>query len=142
MIRAAALVAALALTLSACGEDDEAPISEAETELTIVLDGDGDGGEEAVEAAVQCPGADAPPAACGAIAELPEDPTAPVPAQTPCTEIYGGPDTVRIEGTLEGEPVDAELTRGNGCEIERFERFTPLLRSLFPDYRPGEALSP
>ena len=43
---------------------------------------------------------------------------------------------------LEGEDVDAELTRANGCEIERFERFAAVLQALFPDYRPGAALKP
>ena len=63
-------------------------------------------------------------------------------AQTPCTEIFGGPDIATIQGTLRGEPVEAELTRANGCEIERFDRFTPMLRELFPGYRPGSALAP
>ena len=29
------------------------------------------------------------------------------------------------------------FTRANGCEIDRFDRITPLLRELFPDYEPG-----
>ena len=45
-----------------------------------------------------------------------------------------------LAGTIDGEPVDARLTRANGCEIERFDRFAKLLMQLFPDYEPGGAL--
>ena len=132
------------LALSAgCGDDDESDSTAAEsTELTISLDIDGPGGDPAQKAELACPGTNAPPEACAAIEELPDDPAAPVPADTPCTEIYGGPDVVTIEGTLNGEPIDAELVRANGCEIERFDRFVPLLAELFPDYTPGQALRP
>jgi hypothetical protein len=81
-------------------------------------------------------------AACRAVEELPPNPAAPTPPDVACTELYGGPDVARIEGSLEGERMDAELTRANGCEIERFDRWTPLLRELFPGYRPGEAIAP
>ena len=56
---------------------------------------------------------------------------------TACTEIFGGPDTLSLEGTIEGEDVDVDLTRANGCEIERFDAAVPLLQALFPDYEPG-----
>jgi hypothetical protein len=104
----------------------------------ITLDPDGKGGERTLEEIVTCPGGDAD--ACDAIAALPADPAAPVPPQTACTEIYGGPDTLALQGRINGEPVDARLNRGNGCEIDRFERFTPLLNVLFPDYEPGSAI--
>ena len=63
-------------------------------------------------------------------------------ARHACTEIYGGPDEVTLEGTIGGEPVDATFTRANGCEIDRFDRITPLLEELFPDYKPGASLAP
>jgi hypothetical protein len=137
------LAAAVALTAgTGCGdgESESSPIED--TDLTITLDGDGPGGEPAEEANVECPGADAPPTICEAIEDLPEDPAAPVPADTACTEIYGGPDVVTIEGTLKGQPIDTRLTRENGCEIERFERFAGVLAALFPDYEPGSAAVP
>jgi hypothetical protein len=138
----AALAATLALGLAACGSDDDStgPSATGSTELEITLDPDGAGGEPAREQQLSCPGDDAP--ACEAVAGLPSDPTAPVPPQTACTEIYGGPDTLAIEGTLRGEQVDAQFTRANGCEIERFDRFVGVLTELFPDYEPGAALSP
>ena len=132
------------LALAGCGDDDGAADSggqgEAATELTITLDPDGRGGAAALEAAVSCPGDDAP--VCDAVGTLPADPAAAVPPQTACTEIYGGPDTVTLAGSIRGEPVDATLTRANGCEIERFDRFAKLLSQLFPDYEPGALLGP
>ena len=117
-------------------------MAEGATETSIEVDPDGAGGEAALEAEVVCPGANAPPTACDAIEQLPTDVAAPVPANTACTEIFGGPDVVTITGTLRGEPIDAEFTRANGCEIDRFERIAGLLTALFPDYEPGSALTP
>jgi hypothetical protein len=108
------------------------------TELIITLDPDGKGGKPPVQEAVSCPGPDKP--ACEAIAALPPDATAEVPPDTACTEIYGGPDTLVVQGTINGEPVDARMNRGNGCEIERFDPFVPLLKALFGGYEPGQAL--
>lgn len=143
-MRPLALIAAVLCVAAAagCGDDETESSPIEETELTIALDPDGPGSEPAVEAQLECPGADAPQQACNAIEELPDDPAAPVPPETPCTEIYGGPDVVAIEGTLDGESIDTELTRENGCEIDRFERFGTLLAALFPDYEPGAAIAP
>jgi len=137
--RAVALAAALALALAGCG-DDTAPTTDpaASTDLTVTLDVDGPGAEAAKSATVSCPGDEA--AACDAIAGLPADPAAPTPPDTACTEIFGGPEVVTVHGTLEGEPVNARLTRANGCEIDRFDPFVPLLTDLFPGYTPGQAL--
>lgn len=51
---------------------------------------------------------------------------APVPANAVCTEIYGGPERVRVRGTVKGKKVDATFTRSNGCEIDRYERAVAL----------------
>jgi hypothetical protein len=109
----------------------------------VTLYPQGPEGRAPASAEVSCPAeATAETAACEAIAELPEDATDPVPPGAVCTQIYGGPDLVQIEGTLRGSEVDAELTRVNGCEIDRFDRFLPLLRALFGGYRPGQAVRP
>ena len=133
-------MAAIALAIAACGDETEGSGDGASTELTLTLDVDGSGGEPPRRASLSCPGGGGP--ACDAVAALPADPAAPVPAQTACTEIYGGPETVALEGTLDGEPVDATLTRANGCEVERFDRFAKVLEQLFPDYEPGGSLQP
>jgi hypothetical protein len=38
-----------------------------------------------------------------------------------CTQIYGGPERIVVTGTVDGEPVRAEVTRQNGCEIARYD---------------------
>jgi hypothetical protein len=127
-----------------CGDDDEAanePPASASTELRIELDADGREGEPPEAVRVSCGGETEDPA-CPLVAELPANPAAQVPPDTACTEIFGGPDTATISGTLGGEPVEATLTRADGCQIERFDRFVPLLRELFPGYEPGASLAP
>ena len=136
-------VACAALAAAGCGSDsdseDEDSPSAAGTSLEVTLDIDGEQGDEAArtgsvacESQVDCPGAESL-----TVADF-----EPVPAETACTEIFGGPETAIITGNLAGEPVEGEFSRANGCEIERFDRFVPLLQSLFPDYKPGEALTP
>ena len=38
-----------------------------------------------------------------------------------CTEVYGGPQRLVVEGTRAGSPVRVEVTRVNGCEIARYD---------------------
>ena len=52
---------------------------------------------------------------------------APVPSGMACAEIYGGPATARVTGTLNGERVDARFSRVNSCEIARWDRNAALL---------------
>ena len=51
----------------------------------------------------------------------------PVPPNTACTEIYGGPQRARVVGTVAGRRVWATFTRVNGCEIARWDRLSPWL---------------
>ncbi|WP_432000366.1 SSI family serine proteinase inhibitor [Streptomyces sioyaensis] len=57
------------------------------------------------------------------------DPFAAVPQGSNCTMMYGGPATAHVTGTWAGRPVNADFRRTNGCEIERWGRFEPLLPS-------------
>ena len=140
----AAAVAGLALTAPGCGDSDEAGSGDAFTEgdssLTVTLDPDGpDGPEEETTEEVSCEdGSD--DAVCIALAEMDVAALEPVPPDTACTELFGGPDTLSLEGMIEGNDVDVDLTRANGCEIERFDAAVPLLEVLFPDYEPGGAI--
>jgi len=43
------------------------------------------------------------------------------PTDRMCTQIYGGPNTATISGTLDGSPVDFTATRDNGCSIEEWD---------------------
>lgn len=67
-----------------------------------------------------------PEAACEALAEL-DDPFAPVRSDAVCTEIYGGPQTATVAGTWNGDPVIANFSRTNGCEIARWDAHVQLL---------------
>jgi hypothetical protein len=142
-VRRIAPALAFVALVAGCGDDDlptEAPSAEDITELGLELDADGPDGEAAQVRRLEC-GGDAEAPACSLVGDLPPDPAAPVPPDTACTEIYGGPDTLHVEGTLEGRPIEGTFTRENGCEIERFEVWLPILQELFPDYKPGESLS-
>ena len=81
-------------------------------------------------------------AVCRAVAEIDVEALEPASPDTACTEIFGGPDTLSLEGRIEGNDVDVDLNRTNGCEIERFDAAVPLLQALFPDYEPGASLAP
>jgi hypothetical protein len=65
-------------------------------------------------------------AACAHLSGL-DDPFAPLPADVVCTEQYGGPQTARVTGRWHGEPVDAELSRVDGCRIAQWDGLGPLL---------------
>jgi hypothetical protein len=65
--------------------------------------------------------------ACEQLAQL-DDPFAPVPKDTACTYVYGGPQEADVRGIFRGRPVKAHFDRGNGCEIERWDK----VAFLFP----------
>jgi hypothetical protein len=65
--------------------------------------------------------------ACEQLAQI-DDPFAPVPKDTACTQVYGGPQEADVTGTYRGRPVNAHFDRGNGCEIARWDK----VAFLFP----------
>jgi hypothetical protein len=132
------MVAALAgLALGGCGTGEVevtaggravTSTSGAATELTIVLD-DGAGSPRTVRLTCDPAGGDHddPAAACAALDRAGEVNLAPVAKDQMCTQIYGGPQTARITGTWRGKAVDARLSRGDGCEIARWDALVGLL---------------
>jgi hypothetical protein len=52
---------------------------------------------------------------------------APVPPDTACTEIWGGPQKARVVGVVAGKRVWSTFTRTNGCEIGRWNALSPWL---------------
>ena len=141
------LALALGLTVAAlggCGDSEEEPAARPAVsapaggaiELAIAYD-DGKGNKTA--ATLTCRDGEqkaggalagrAPAAAlCAqarAIAELLT--TQPDPRRV-CTQIYGGPQTGRVTGTIDGKKVDRRFTRSNGCEIADFRRVAALLQ--------------
>jgi hypothetical protein len=105
------------LPLAACGAEEESPERPAATELTVRVDADGDGPGAANEARVR-----------SAKGLRPAD-FEPVPDDVACTEQFGGPETARVTGTLDGRQVDARFARNNGCEIARWDKVAPLLEA-------------
>lgn len=41
-----------------------------------------------------------------------------------CTELYGGPEVVLVQGKINGESIDFQRTRVNGCEIAEYDFWT------------------
>jgi hypothetical protein len=94
---------------------------QASTDLTITVWPQGDGGPSH-EWTLQCdPVGGTLPAADEACAKLTADMLEPLPPDTICTQIYGGPQTAHVQGTFEGREVDVRFGRSNGCEIHRWD---------------------
>ena len=68
-----------------------------------------------------------PAAACKRLAVGGPKLFAPVPPNTACTQIYGGPQKAGVVGNLAGKGVRASFKRTNGCEIGRWNRLSPWL---------------
>jgi len=146
MSRCAAATAALALlvggALGACGEADEPAAQRTATapadaiELTVLYD---DGSGRKTTGTLTCRGADR--RAAGALdgrasaAELcaqargnAELLTSRPDKGRTCTQIYGGPQTAVVTGTIGADKVDRRFTRTNGCELADFTRAARLLQ--------------
>jgi hypothetical protein len=128
------LVALVGLALVAgCGSDDEqtaAPTTGGGSlaELTVTVDKDGDGGVAQKTADVSCDAA-GDSKACTAVENMKAATFEPTPANIACTELYGGPETATVKGTLRGEAIDATFSRTNGCEIARWDAAADLLEA-------------
>jgi len=62
-----------------------------------------------------------PAGACRRLAAAAK-PFAPIPPDTACTQIYGGPQVALVAGTYRGTCIWTRFQRRNGCEIARWER--------------------
>jgi len=130
-MRPLALLLLAAIPLPGCGSassDSETPATPS-TSLTITARGEP--GAEPIVRTLTCDPAggtlDDPATACTRLAALAQ-PFAETPADTACTEIYGGPETATVTGTFEGAALSTRFARTNGCEIERWT----MHRFLFP----------
>ena len=123
------LILMCCLALPACGaEEARAPAPASETRLVVEVRPRGEG-----------------PVERRVVTELPPGITpgdfAPVPSGTACAEIYGGPATARVDGTLDGRPLHAAFDRTNACEMERWDRVEALLGPA-PDRGRGPGVAP
>lgn len=99
-------------------------------DLTITVDASGSGDTQTWTLTCDPPGGDHPdPAwACAGIEEAGGVAAFdPVPRTAVCTEIYGGPQTAHVEGTVDGTPINADFSRTNGCEMSRWDALRAVL---------------
>lgn len=68
-----------------------------------------------------------PAAACDVLASNGDQMMVEPDAGAMCTQQYGGPETAVVTGTLNGNEVEAAFSRGDGCAIDRWAMFEPLL---------------
>jgi hypothetical protein len=150
-MRAAAFtLAALVLALAGCGGGDDTttgaaptttadatttaatppPSEPADTALTVVVWESGKKGPK-VKTTLECDPVGGthplPQESCTQLQEHPEY-IRPVPRDTACVQIYGGPQVARVFGTLDGKKIDAKFNRANGCEISRWDSLEPLFK--------------
>jgi hypothetical protein len=126
-------VLCIVLSLTGCGGTGSGDSGGTELTITVTLD-------EGVTPDVwtlTCDPADGthpdPSAACAFLqtaADSGVDPFAPVPDDIACSQDYRGPATATVEGSWNGEPVDASFRLINGCEIARWTLAEPLLGAV------------
>jgi hypothetical protein len=133
---AAAVVAALCLAGCGSGSDDRADRSGegkregggAPTELEVSVRPEGPRGpSKLTRISCDAVGKGASGARCRGLEGLERADLAAVPARRACTQVYGGPATATVSGTLRGEPVSARFNLRDGCEIARWRRNAELL---------------
>lgn len=121
----------LAVLLSGCagGEETATPAPPARTELVVEVRADADVAPSTLTLTCEPPGGEhpTPVEACADLAAEAE-PFAPVPQDSLCAEVFGGPQTATVRGTYRGQPVTLELSRSDGCttaQWDRLGRFLP-----------------
>jgi subtilisin inhibitor-like len=129
-MRGVLALAVLVAALAGCGSDSSAGTS-GDTRLTVTYWPSGPHGGAKRTWTLRCEPAGGslprPAAACRKLATDPAAVAEPVPPSTVCAQIYGGPQTARIIGTVEGERVSTAFSRTNGCEISRWDTLSPWL---------------
>jgi hypothetical protein len=115
---------AIALLMTGCGPlggSSSESGSGTSTTLTITVWPQGAGGPRR-EWTLNCdPPGGSLPSAGSACERLTLAALKPLPRDSICTQIYGGPQVARVEGTVDGREVDSRFGRSNGCEIHRWD---------------------
>ncbi len=139
----AAAAVALVLGVAGCADDTPtgappatttAPAPSGPTDLTVVWWPKGPDASDAqarrTELTVTCPERPADTDAdCRELLAMADGDVfaAELPPGMMCTQQYGGPETMEVEGTLAGTPVTTTFTRVDGCQIARWDTAAPLL---------------
>jgi len=110
---------------SPTGPKSAAPVP---ADVTISVD-NGSGSATTMRLTCEPAGGDHPKPddACAALAAAWPSAFGPFAKDMLCTEIYGGPETATVSGTIDGKTVDAHFKRTNGCEIHRWDQMQALL---------------
>ncbi len=122
-----------ALLVFGCALALLAPVAGASsaTSLTITYIADVDRPTERASWTLQCgPVGGTHPrrvAVCRELARLGWRAFRPVPPDTACTELFGGPQVAVVSGRVSGRGVWVRLSRVDGCQIERWGRVPGLL---------------
>jgi hypothetical protein len=131
-VRSKDFAIALAALLVSCGGSGDALAPGAgkrlAADLRVGVRPEGPGGPERVRR-VECAvlGEDAIDPRCRVLGGLEPRDLDPVPRQTACAQVYGGPGTARVTGELRGVRVSAEFDLTDACEIARWRRNAALL---------------
>jgi hypothetical protein len=121
--------------MTACGalggagdSDSETATTVSATDLVITVWPRGDGGPSRTWSLTCDPVGGSLPRARNACARLTRKALQPLPRDSICTQVYGGPQKAEVVGRFERRSVNARFSRTNGCEIHRWNG----VRYLFP----------
>ncbi len=114
----AAAAAVATIVVVGCGSSS-ATSTTTSVELQVTLNQSGGSGPVQTWT-VTCPST-THSAACAKLVSTP-DAFTPHPADSACTMIYGGPQTLTVDGHVGTRQVSYKTGRGNGCEIADFTR--------------------
>jgi hypothetical protein len=117
-------VALLIAALAACGGNDDGRGGNGAPAVDLVISVTTPEGNR--ETRLQCD-AGARGRRCEIARRLADFLAAEPPRDRVCTEIYGGPETAHVRGTIGERGIDRRFSKTNGCEIADWERAEPLL---------------
>jgi hypothetical protein len=133
-----ALLLVLPLTVACGGGSDRVATAGPETDLRVEVSRGEGAAPESWRLTCGPVGGDHPDAqrACEDLAGA-QEALQPLPDDRICTEQWGGPQTARVSGTVDGEPVDVELSRVNGCHIAQWDALGSVLPGPVGVEEPG-----
>jgi hypothetical protein len=120
--RISAVVLATA-ALAACGGEERERKADAAASVELVISVRSPQGTRATE--LECD-ASARSRRCETARRLADFLATQPPRDRVCTQIYGGPETAQVRGTIGDRRIDRRFSKTNGCEIADWKRAEPL----------------